>query len=227
MAGHRRKKRKAKGIRRRSKKTPQPVKPQIWLTLLWHMGMHMPWSWRSGPSNSSEREHFRAMLTEQTFPENRLFCADAGFTGYDLWKAIVDGGHSFSIRVGGNGNLLRKYGSVRTGDGIVYFWPAKIARCGPPPLVLRLLNLPVGRRKMWLVTNGWDAKELSEAEAVELYRLRGGLLGLWRIQLFAIKEQIELGAVPESRGRFCKAEGRGTKGLLRTEAAEASPLPTG
>lgn len=228
-ARHRRKKRKAKGIRRRSKKKPQPVKPQIWLTLLWHMGMHMPWSWRSGPSNSSEREHFRTMLVEQTFPENSLFCADAGFTGYDLWKAIVDGGHSFLIRVGGNVNLLRTYGSVRTGDGVVYFWPDKIARRGQPPLVLRLLNLQVGRRKMWLVTNVLDAKELSETEAVELYRLRWGielqfrtvkqtfgrnklrsrtpdralveldwaLLGLWLIQLFAIKEQIELGEVPE------------------------------
>jgi Transposase DDE domain len=173
-ARHRRKKRAAKGIRRRLKKQ-QPVKPQIWLTLLWHMGLHMPWSWRSGPSYSSERDHFRTMLAEQTFPEQTLFCADAGFTGYDLWKAIVDGGHSFLIRVGGNVNLLRKYGSVRSGDGIVYFWPDAAARRGQPPLMLRLLHLQVGRRKMWLVTNVLDAKSLSETTAMELYRLRWGI----------------------------------------------------
>jgi hypothetical protein len=44
----------------------------------------MPWSWRSGASNSSERDHFRLMLAEQKFPENTMFCADAGFTGYEL-----------------------------------------------------------------------------------------------------------------------------------------------
>ena len=228
-ARHRRKKRRAKGIRRRSKQKAQPVKPQIWLTLLWHMGLCMPWRWKSGPSNSSEREHFRTMLSEQKFPENTLFCADAGFTGYDLWSAILAGGHSFLIRVGANVKLLRKYGSFRTSNGIVYFWPNKIAGRGQPPLVLRLLQLQVGRRKMWLVTNVLDEKELSEAEAVRFYRLRWGielqfrtvkqtfgrnklrsrtpdramveldwaLLGLWLIQLFAVKEQIEIGEVPE------------------------------
>lgn len=230
-ARYRRKKRKAKGIRRRARKNQknqQPVKPQIWLTLLWHMSLHLPWSWKSGPSNSSERAHFGEMLKTQKFPKNTLFCADAGFTGYELWKAIVDGGHSFLIRVGANVKLLRKYGSVREGNGIVYFWPDDAARRDQPPLVLRLLNVQVGRRTMWLVTNVLDATELRDAEAMELYRLRWGielqfrtvkqtfgrtklrsrtpdralveldwaLLGLWLIQLFAIKEQIELGEVP-------------------------------
>jgi hypothetical protein len=228
-AKHRRKKRRAQGVRRRSKKKAQPVKPQLWLTLLWHMGLHMPWSWKTGPSYSSERDHFRKMLAEQKFPENTLFCADAGFTGYDLWKAMMDAGHSFLIRVGSNVKLLRKLGYAREHRGIVYFWPDKAARKQQPPLVLRLLHLQVGRRPMWLVTNVLDEQQLSNEAAIRLYQLRWGvelqfrtvkqtfgrrklrsrtperadveldwsLLGLWLIQLFAVKEQIAVGAVPE------------------------------
>ena len=94
-ARKRKKKSKGKRTSRKGKKKMQPVKPQIWLTLLWHMGLHMPWGWKTGPSYANERDHFRALLTEQKFPENTLFCADAGFTGYDLWQAMIDDGHSF------------------------------------------------------------------------------------------------------------------------------------
>jgi hypothetical protein len=228
-ARYRKRKRRAQGIRRRSKKKAQPVKPQIWLTLLWHMGLHMPWSWKSGPSNCSERDHFRSMLDEQKFPENTLFCADAGFTGYELWKAMIDAGHAFLIRVGANVKLLSKLGYVKECNGIVYCWTNQAARIGQPPLVLRLLQLRVGKRTMWMVTTVLNPKELSDAEAVNLYRLRWGielqfrtvkqtfgrqklrsrtpdralveldwaLVGLWMIQLFAVKEQIEIGEVPE------------------------------
>jgi Transposase DDE domain len=227
-AKYRKKKKKGKRVRRKAKES-QPVKPQVWVTLLWHMGLRMPWSWKTGPSHSSEREHFKQMLTEQKFPENTLFCADAGFTGYDLWKQMLDAGHSFLIRVGANVTLLRKLGYVREKQGIVYFWPDKAACKGQPPLVLRLLHLQVGRCTMHLVTNVLDEKELSDQQAIRMYQLRWGveiqfrtvkqtfgrrklrsrtpdrayveldwsLLGLWMIQLFAVKEQIKIGDIPE------------------------------
>src|SRR5438128_2394285 len=44
----RKKKAKSKRLRHRVKEA-QPVKPQIWVTLLWHMGLQMPWSWKTGP----------------------------------------------------------------------------------------------------------------------------------------------------------------------------------
>lgn len=224
-------KKKTKGLRTstKAKEKMQPVKPQMWITLMWHMGLQMPWSWRSGASNSSERDHFRQMLAEQKFPENTLFCADAGFTGYDLWKAIVDGGHSFLIRVGANVTLLRKLGYVREREGIVYFWPDSAAKKQQPPLPLRLLHFRLGRCNVYLVTNVLSPRRLSDKEATILYRLRWGvelqfrtvkqtfrrrklrcknpdrakveldwsLLGLWMIQLFAVKEQIALGQAPE------------------------------
>lgn len=215
--------------RKRKRRKTQPVKPQIWLTLLWHMGLQMPWSWKTGPSYAAERDHFREMLGTQPFPKNTLFCCDAGFTGYELWKAMSDAGHSFLIRVGANVTLLCKLGYVRERAGIVYCWPDAAARKGQPPLVLRHLRLRVGKCLMHLVTNVLDEKALTNDEAVRLYQLRWGvelqfrtvkqtfgrrklrsrtperasveldwaLLGLWLIQLFAIKEQLEIGAIPE------------------------------
>lgn len=223
-------KKKKKGKRRRRKaEQPQPVKPQIWITLLWHMGLQMPWSWKTGPSYAAERDHFRQLLGEQQFPKNTLFCGDAGFTGYDLWKTIGDAGHSFLVRVGANVTLLRRLGYyVRERAGIVYCWPNAAARRGQPPLVLRHLQLRVGKCPMHLLTNVLDEKALTNDEAVRLYQLRWGielqfrtvkqtfgrrklrsrtparayveldwaLVGLWLIQLFAVKEQLEIGEIP-------------------------------
>jgi hypothetical protein len=116
--------RKKKGQRVRRKLQPaQPVKPQIWVTLLWHMGLHMPWSWKSGPSYAAERDHFREMLAAQTFPQHTLFCGDAGVTGYELWKAMAEAGHAFLVRVCAKVTLLRKLGYVRERVGLVYCWP--------------------------------------------------------------------------------------------------------
>jgi hypothetical protein len=228
-ARYRRKKKGQGKRRRRVVKKPEPVKPQIWITLLWHMGLQMPWSWQTGPSNASEREHLRQMLTKQKFPKDTLFCGDAGFTGFDFWKTIGDAGHSYLFRVGANVKLLRRLGYVREHAGIVYCWPADAARKGQPPLVLRLLRLRVGRCEMHLVTNVLDEEALPVDEVVRLYKLRWGvelqfrtvkqtfgrrklrsrtparayveldwsLVGLWLIQLFAVKEQLEIGGIPE------------------------------
>ena len=221
-----------KGGRKRKtkkKKKQHPVGPQLWLTMLWHLGLHMPWGWKIGPSYASERDHFRALLDTHKFPKNTLFCADAGFTGYDLWKAMIDAGHAFLIRVGSNVRLLRDLGYVRERSGLVYCWPDTAARKKQPPLVLRLIKLQVGRCSMWLLTNVLAEKHLSDANAAQLYRLRWGvelqfrsvkqtfgrrklrsrtpdaakveldwsLMGLWLIQLFAVKEQVEVGLVPD------------------------------
>ena len=60
---------------------------------MWHMGLRLPWTWRLGPSNSSERDHVREMLKQEAFPENTLFCGDAGFIGYPAapGTAIAEG----------------------------------------------------------------------------------------------------------------------------------------
>ena len=222
-------KKQSKNKRKKNRVSAKTVTPQIWLTLLWHMGMRLPWSWKMGPSDSSERAHFQELLRTQEFPENTLFCCDAGFTGYDFWKSIIDHGHHFLIRVGGNVRLLKKLGYyARERDGIVYVWPDSAACKKQPPLVLRLVHLKGERGDVYLLTNELNSKRLSDAQASRLYKLRWGielefrtlkqtfgrrtlrsrtadrayaelewsLLGLWMIQLFAVKEQVDIGLSP-------------------------------
>ena len=43
---------------------PQAVRPQMGLTLLWHIGLRVPWCWKVGPSYSSERAHLETLLDE-------------------------------------------------------------------------------------------------------------------------------------------------------------------
>jgi hypothetical protein len=161
--------------RRRSKPLSNAVKPQIWLTLIWHMGLKMPWCWKTGPSTSSEREHFLDLVKTCIFPEKTLFCCDAGFVGYELWKALIGRGHHFLIRVGGNVRLLRGLGHTRLGPGVVYLWPDAVAKKKQQPLVLRLLEFQAPRGRVYLVTNVLSENALTLAQAKELYKLRWGV----------------------------------------------------
>lgn len=215
--------------RRRSKKLSEPVKPQIWLTLIWHMGLAMPWAWKTGPSTASERHHLLDLLASLVFPAKTLFCCDAGFVGYDLWKAILDRGHHLLIRVGGNVRLLRGLGNAKRRQDLVYLWPNDAVRRGEPPIILRLIVLSGPRGKVYLVTSVLDDKQLSDQQAAQMYRLRWGielqfrtlkqtfgrrklrsrtaphalveldwsLVGLWIIQLLAVKEQIQVASAPQ------------------------------
>jgi hypothetical protein len=169
-------KKKSKNKRKKNRVKAETVTPQIWITLLWHMGLRLPWSWKLGPSDSSERTHFRDMLATQKFPKNTLFCGDAGFVGYDLWRSIIDAEHNFLIRVGGNVRLLTKLGYyARERDGIVYVWPDSAARKKQPPLVLRLIHLKGERGDVYLLTNVLNSRHLSNALASRLYKLRWGI----------------------------------------------------
>lgn len=169
-------KKKSKNKRKKNRAKAETVTPQIWLTLLWHMTLRLPWCWRMGPSDSSERAHLQDMLTHQSFPENTLFCGDAGFTGYDFWKSIMDHGHHFLIRVGANVRLLTKLGYyARERDGIVYVWPDSASRKNQPPLVLRLIHLRNERGDVYLLTNVLSPRDLSDALASRLYKLRWGI----------------------------------------------------
>jgi hypothetical protein len=224
-------KKKTKGMRRRRNRLspPHPIKPQMWITLFWHMGLRLPWCWKLGPSDASERHHVRELLDTQCFPENTLFCGDANFVGYEFWKAIIDAGHDFLVRVGGNAKLLKNLGYVRHRHGLVYCWPAAAMRKKQPPLVLRLLKFRSGCKYIYLVTTVLDERALPYATAGELYRQRWGvevqfrslkqtfdraklrclnpdralvemewsLLGLTAIQLWALKEQLAAGLLPE------------------------------
>ncbi len=176
---------------------PQSVGPQVWLTLLWHVGQRLPWSWKIGPSYSSERSHLLEMLETLKLPKNTLICGDAGFVGYDFWNAIASQGHRFLVRVGSNCSFLKQLGHVREYDGIVYCWPKEKQRRKEPPLMLRLLHFHDGRGEVYLVTNELDNRQLSDSQASEIYRRRWGI----EVQFRSLKQTYNrsklLGGTPE------------------------------
>jgi len=149
---------------------------QLWLTTLWHAATGLPWDWRLGPADSSERGHLLDMLA--SLPLCALIAADAGFVGYDFLSAILGSGRHFLVRVGSNVRLLRKLGVVREFDGLVYLWPDRAAQRHQPPLVLRLVVASTGRHPVYLLTSVLSSRRLSDRQVCDLYRLR------WGIELF-------------------------------------------
>lgn len=155
--------------------------PQLSLTTLYHMGTGLPWDWRIGAGTESERTHLRAMLA--TLPEGALLVADAGFTGYDLLKEILDGGRSFLVRIGSNVRLLTQLLDVeveRSGP-VVWLWPTE--KRHRPPLKLRLIRapaLPGTSEGMYLLTNVFDDERMSLETAASLYRMRWGVEVFYR-----------------------------------------------
>ena len=148
--------------------------PQLFLTVLYHLGTGLPWDFQIGPGTDSERTHLRGMLS--SLPPEALIVADAGFVGYDLLRTIASTGRSFLIRVGRNVHLLKDLGYTRVdNDGTVYLWPQDRQKRHHPPLVLRLLKFDNGRHPVWLVTNVLDEERLSCEQASVLYRMRWGI----------------------------------------------------
>ena len=175
-------KRKRKRARRRQRRLaeqqPHSRKtdvPQLWLTLMFHLGTGLPWDWRIGPSDSSERAHMLEMLA--TLPAQAMVTADAGFVGYEYLSAIQASGRSLLIRVGSNVRLLRKLGRTQESRNRVYLWPDKTANQGRNPLVLRLVVAHNGRHPVYLVTNVLSEKRLTDSQVVKIYAKR------WRLEV--------------------------------------------
>lgn len=167
---------KGKSNRRRGKQEARQRKanvPQIWLTTLWHVGSGLPWNFRTGPSDSSERGHLLEMLP--SLPPKSLLTADAGFVGYEFCQKVLDAGQDLLLRVGGNIRLLKKLGYAREKDGTVYLWPNHAASKRLPPLVLRLVVVNDGRHPVYLLTNVFDCRRLSDGDAAAIYRRRWGI----------------------------------------------------
>ena len=185
-------KKKSKGMRRKmnQRNKPQPQTPQAWITLLWHMGLRMPWSWRLGPSNSSERAHVMELVATGKFPKNTLFCGDAGFVGYPLWSAILHSGADFLVRVGANVNLLSEYVNFeRQKNGLVLCWPKAMQQSQQPPLPLRLVRVYIGKTKVWLLTSVLEKSELSVKQMRKLYKMRWGI----EVEFRGLKQTLDCG----------------------------------
>jgi hypothetical protein len=226
LQAQRRRRRQKQSSADRAKKAETP---QIWLTVLYVIGLGLPWDWRRGPSDSSEREHLTAMAG--SLPKNALVAMDAGFVGYEFWQALADAPVAFVARVGGNVRLLKNLGHARRQDNLVYVWPDAARRRQQRPLVLRLECFVGGKEPVYLVTNILDAKRLSTQDLKAVYQARWGvelfyrdfkqtfergklrsktadhaeleldwsLLGLWAMNLYASLEHAALEIAPHRR----------------------------
>jgi Transposase DDE domain len=146
--------------------------PQLFVTTLWHMGPGLPWDYRIGPGTASERRHLEDMLAD--LPDDALVVADAGFGGYDPYRAILGARRSFLLRVGSNVHLLTRLGyAEREGPDMVYLWPE--ARRDGPPLAPRPIVPTRGKDKAYLVTDVLDEAALPASEAALLYEMRWGV----------------------------------------------------
>lgn len=165
--------RQARAKQARDKKADSP---QMALTLLHHLTLRLPWDWRLGPYDSSERQQLLDMIPH--LPPDALVAADCGFYGYEFWSALLASKRQFVIRVGGNVRLLKKLGRARETNGTVYLWPDKVAKRRQPPLVLRLVEVHDGRQSWYLVTSVLQRNRLSDQQVAQIYGYR------WRIELF-------------------------------------------
>ena len=109
----------ARAERARQKKIDSP---QMWLTTMFHVGTGLPWDWRTGPSNSSERKHFQQHRTAP--PPRRLWSPPTRDT--NTGSAIQSERHLL-IRVE---RICAAVEGIRLrlgSQGVVYLWPDREA----------------------------------------------------------------------------------------------------
>ncbi len=171
--------RKPRGAKCQKKQTD--LRPQLTLTLLWHMNLGLPWAWKHGGLSDGERTQFRELLDQ--LPKAALVVADAGFVGYLLWQTILNGGRHFLIRVGANVELLQDLvpgGEMKCEGERVWLWPRGQRQKGRAPLALRLIRVQKGKQVWYLATSLLNPLALTEAQASALYTRRWGVEGYFR-----------------------------------------------
>lgn len=177
--------------------------PQVFLTVLWHMGTSLPWDYRLGPGTDSEQSHLQAMVP--ALPAAALLVADAGFVSYDLCRQLLEGQQAFLLRVGSNRTLLTDLGYAHDEQtDRVYLWPH--AHRHAPPLVLRLIRLTPGEQTVYLLTNVLEPEVLSEEAAAQFFAGRWGEEVFYRSYKQTLQRRSVLSRTPET----CLAEVRWT-----------------
>lgn len=163
--------------KKRKKADKQRESPRILWTTIFHIQLGLPWNWQLGSKNEGERGQLCAMLS--SLPVNSLLVGDAGFVGYDFLAELLRSGADVLVRVGANVNLLRRLGTVRERNNIVYVWPNATARKKKlPPLRFRLVVKQGPRSLIYMITSVLDPSRLSDHQVAEIYARR------WGIELF-------------------------------------------
>lgn len=144
---------------------------QVNFSLCFHFGSSLPFCWKAADSGEGERGMLLNTL-DQLPSESRLVM-DAFYFGYAFWTALIEQQLTFVVRAGSNIEVMKCFrGKVKFKDGIVLYWPENAISSGKEPIVLRLVEVMVGRKRMFLLTNELN---LTDEALAELYRLRWGI----------------------------------------------------
>lgn len=148
--------------------------PQLAVTSLYHLGTGLPWAWRIGPGTESEQVQLRRMLGQ--LPRGSLLVADAGFTSFDLLRALAERGVEVLVRMGSHRTLLTgvEEARVQVKGERVWLWP-KQKQKQYPPLTLRLIRIEqANHTPMCLATSVLDEQALTDRQIGQFYRMRWG-----------------------------------------------------
>lgn len=100
---------------------------------------------------------------------------DAGVAGYAFWRFLIDCGHHFLVRVGGNLKLIGEMVDFQElDDGEVLCWPQEMQN-KQPPLRLRLVRVTIGKADVYLLTSVLSSKQLPASLMASLYKMRWGI----------------------------------------------------
>ena len=61
------------------------------------------------------------------------------------------------------------------GGGIVLCWPKDKMNSGARPLRLRLVNIKIGKTRMWMLTSVLDRRKLPNKMIIKYYKMRWGV----------------------------------------------------
>ena len=164
--------RKAKSSYKNASDYSKAKTTQIAVSLCLHLGTGFPAFWNFGGSADSERGLLLGML--ERLPSNARLVMDAYYFGFDFWNHLIDSGVTFVVRAGKNIDLLGQLsikGKVKCRGSLVLYWPQNAIDAGHAPIVLSLVTVMVGRKKMCLLTNELT---LSEEQMADLYARRWG-----------------------------------------------------
>lgn len=180
--------------------------PQLWLTALVHLASGVPWSWRVGKGDASERAHLIDLIG--TLVPGALVVCDAGYQGFPVASALASAGRAFLMRVSSQTIFYTKDASLQTEqlgdqtrqvtaaelekwtDGVVYYWPQQAQKKKEKPVEVRLLCLKGKTREkdVWLASNVRDGEKLTLAMAGKFYRMRWENEGYFRTYKQTLKK---------------------------------------
>jgi hypothetical protein len=152
---------------------------QIAVSVCLHLTSGLPLLWNTGGSADSERNLLLEMLSR--LPHGSRMVMDAYYFGYQFWNRLITDEFTFVVPAGKNIELLdqlREGGKVKCRGNLVLYWPQTAIDAGGDPIVLSLVEVMVGRKRMFLLTNelSLSAKQLSS-----LYSKRWGVEVFFRL----------------------------------------------